>query len=252
VLETGEYVGEAVLPFTVGGAEMTVPYSVELAVKVIEETRSERKTRGLRIQDTYLVFEEWDIQHRTYRLTNSLGKDVAVLVEHPRRGKYEPFDMPAPAETTAEHRRYAVTVPARQEAEFLVKERFLVYRREEIRNQSVDRLQQYMNNGWLREDLFGQLDEVLKLWQQIGDNKLRIEEEGKRRQGTYEEQTQIQGNMGALGTTGKEGALRAQYVDKLTVTEERLQAIAQRIADLEAENARLQQQVDEQLAKLGK
>ncbi len=251
VLEAGEYVGEAVLPFTVDGAELIVPYSVELAVKITEEARSERQARGLRIQDTYLIFEEWDIQRCTYRLNNTLGKDLTVLVEHPRRGKYEPFDMPEPAETTAEHRRYAVTVPARRQTEFKVQERLLVYRREEIRNQSVDQLKEYLGKGWLDKALFGQLQEVLKLWQQIGANEQHIKKEEERRQGIYKAQTQIQGNMGALGTTGKEGALRAQYVDKLAATEEELQAIARRIAELEAENKRLQKQVDERLKALG-
>jgi hypothetical protein len=250
VLETGEYMGEAVLPFTVDGAEMVVPYAVELAVKVHEDADSKREIRGLQIQKTYLVFEEWDIQRRTYRLNNALSEDVTVLVEHPRRGKYEPFDTPEPEETTAEHRRYAVSVPARQEVEFRVQERRLMRRREEIRNQSADRLKDYVSRGWLQEDLFGELHELLKLWQQIGANEQRVKEEKEERQGIYEAQKQIQGNMQALGTTGKEGALRVQYVDKLAATEDQLRAIAQRIATLEAENERLRKKVDEMLAKL--
>ncbi len=251
VLEAGEYVGEAVLPFTADGAEMVVPYSVELGVRIREEADSKREIRGLRVQKAYLVVEEWDVQQRIYQVNNSLGKDVTVLVEHPRREGYEPFETPEPEETTAEHRRYAVKVPARQETRFRVQERRLTYRHEEIRNQTVDQLKNYVSRGWLREDLSGELQGLLKLWQQIGANEQLIKKEEARRQEVYAAQTQIQGNMQALGTTGKEGALRAQYVDRLAATEEELQAIARHIAELEEENKRLQKQVDERLAKLG-
>jgi len=251
VLEAGEYVGEAVLPFTVDGAEMVVPYSVELGVKIREDADSRREGRGLRIEKAFLVYEGWDIQRRTYRLSNSLGKPVAVLVEHPRRGEYETFDTAAPKETTPDHLRYEVTVPARQEIEFRVQERRLTYQRQEIHNVTVDGLKGFLKKGWLTEELFDKLHELLKLWQQIGANEQRIEEEKKQREGIYKAQTQIQGNMQALGTAGKEGALRAQYVDKLAATEEDLQAIARRIAGLEAENERLQKQVNEMLEKLG-
>src|SRR5512137_367501 len=43
VLEGAEYVGEAILPFTVAGGELVVPYSVELAVKVRESSGSSRE-----------------------------------------------------------------------------------------------------------------------------------------------------------------------------------------------------------------
>ncbi|MBU0490342.1 MAG: hypothetical protein KKA73_19265 [Chloroflexi bacterium] len=250
VLEEGEYVGEAVLPFTVDGAEMVVPYSVELGVKVREESDSRRETYGLHIDKAYLVIESWEIQQRTYWLNNSLGKDITVLVEHLRRDKYEPFETSDPKETTADHLRYEVAVPARQETKFQVQERRRLFQREEIRNQTAERLRWYLNKGWLQDRAFGQLNGLINLWQQIGINEQLIAEAKKERDGIYKAQTQIQGNMQALGTAGKEGALRAQYVDKLAATEKDLESIAQRVEQLQQENRRLQKQVDEALAQL--
>ncbi|HSJ52906.1 MAG TPA: hypothetical protein VLC52_04095, partial [Anaerolineae bacterium] len=43
VLDRGEYVGEAVLPFSVAGGEIVVPYAVELSVRVREEMGSSRE-----------------------------------------------------------------------------------------------------------------------------------------------------------------------------------------------------------------
>ena len=76
VLENGTYAGEALLPFTAAGAELVAPYAVELGAKVREESGASREIRGLRIRGAYLLIEEWNIQWREYRLTNSTGQPV--------------------------------------------------------------------------------------------------------------------------------------------------------------------------------
>ena len=46
VLEKGEYVGEAILPFTVTGSEMAVAYAVELGVRSRGERRQPVRSAG--------------------------------------------------------------------------------------------------------------------------------------------------------------------------------------------------------------
>ena len=55
VLDRGEYVGEAVLPFTATEGEIVVPYTVELGAKVREESGVNRELNGLRIDGYYLA-----------------------------------------------------------------------------------------------------------------------------------------------------------------------------------------------------
>ncbi len=251
VLEKGEYVGEAVLPFTVVGSEMAVAYAVELGVKVREESGAGREIRGLRIRGAYLLIEEWNIQWREYRLTNSTGQPVTVLIEHPRLGEYELFDTPEPKEHTDEHFRFEIKVPARGENVLRVQERRLMSRHEELRRQSYEGLQHYLKQGLLDRKSHDQAAELLKLWAKIADNELRLAELDKDRQKIYKAQQQIQGNMAALSATGKEGALRTQYVDQLQATEEQLKALSQQEAALKAEIERLKQEVDAKLKVLG-
>jgi cell fate (sporulation/competence/biofilm development) regulator YlbF (YheA/YmcA/DUF963 family) len=66
----------------------------------------------------------------------------------------------------------------------------------------------------------------------------------------YEAQRQIQGNMGALSQTGKEGALRARYVTQLEASEEQLKALAQRESDLQARIERLKQDIERRIEAL--
>jgi hypothetical protein len=243
VLDSGRYAGEAVLPFTAAEGEITAPYAVELAVKVQEESLASREVQGLRVSGYYLLIEEWDVRTRRYQLNNSSAQALTVLVEHPRSVHYELFDTPAVREQTAEHLRFAVETPAHGEATLLVRERRLISRREELRRQSAQGL-----HDWLKADLLdarthNRLAELLGLWEQIAAHERRLAEIEQERQKVYKAQEQARGNMGALGAAGKEGELRAAYVDKLQASERQLDALTGEEAKLKAEIARLQADV---------
>ena len=250
VLDSGRYAGEAVLPFTVAEGEITAPYAVELAVKVQEESLSSREIQGLRVSGYYLLIEEWDVRTRRYQLNNSSAAALTVLVEHPRSSQYELVDAPAVREQTAEHLRFAVQAPARGEAALLVRERRLVSRREEIRRQSAQGLSDYLKAGLLDARTHNRLAELLSLWEQIAAHERRLAEIEQERQKVYKAQEQVRGNMGALGAAGKEGELRAAYVDKLHASEQQLEALAGDETRLKAEIARLQAEVTTRVSQI--
>jgi len=250
VIEKGEYVGEAVLSFTVEGGEIVVPYAVELGVKVSEESGSRREIHTLTIRGAYLHFEEWDLCWREYRLHNSMKERVTVLVEHPRSAGYELWDTPQPKESTDEHLRFEVLVPARDQVRLRVQERRLVRRYEEVRKQSYEALKQYLDRGLLNRKDYDQMAELLKLWERVAANEKRLAEVEAERQKIYKAQQQIQGNMGALSTTGKEGALRARYVEQLEASENQLQGLARQESDLQAEIERLKGEIEARLKAL--
>ncbi len=250
VLDGGEYVGEAILPFTVIGGEIVVPYAVELGLKVSEESGSSREIRRLQFKGAYLHFEEWDMRWREYRLTNRTGEVVKVLIEHPRQANYDLFETPAPAERTDEHLRFEVAVPARGETTLRVQERRLVTRRDQLQRQSYTNLMQYLNQGLLNQTVYDQVTAILKLWEKIAENERTLAGLDQEREKIYKAQQQIQGNMGALGQTGKEGAMRVRYVEQLEATEEQLKALAAREIALKAENEQLQREVETRLKAL--
>ncbi len=250
VLENGVYAGEALLPFTVADSELVIPYAVELGAKVREESGAQREMAGLRISGYYLVIEEWDIRWRTYQVNNSTGRPLTVLVEHPRTAHFELFDTPEAVEQTADHLRFAVTVPARGEETLWVQERRLVSRREELRRQSSAALQGYLGQGLLERHTHDQLLPLLEMWERIAAHEQRLAEIEKERASVYKAQEQIQGNMKALATAGKEGELRASYVDKLRASEQQLQALAGEEQRLKVEIQQLKDEIDARIKAL--
>ena len=205
VLDAGEYVGEAVLPFTAVGGEVVVPYAVELGAKVHEAAGSSREIYRLSIKGAYLNVEEWDVRWREYRVSNSTANPLTVLVEHPRSSHYDLFDTLAPKERTDEHLRFEVDVPAWEESVLKVQERRLVSRQEALEKQTHRGLSRYLKQGLIDRKAHDQVVKLLMLYDTIADHEKQLKQLEDEREKVYKAQEQIQGNMQALGQSGKEG-----------------------------------------------
>ncbi len=251
VLDGGEYVGEAVLPFSASGAEIVVPYAVELSLSVRETNRTSRESHRLNIKDGYMHFEEWDIRTREYRLSSKSGDALTVLVEHPRTASYDLFDTPPPRETTDDHVRFEVAVAAWGEAVLTVKERRLIRRHEELHKQSHHNLRVYLQKGLLDRRVHDQVVKLLMLYDAIADSEKKLAEIAKEREGVYKAQQQIQGNLGALGQSDKERQMRDQYVDRLRATEDQLRASERRESEIKANIKAVEDDIAARIEALG-
>jgi len=247
VLDDGEYVGEAVLPFTAVGGEIVVPYSVELSANVYESNGSERKIYRLSVKGAYLHIEDWDVRWREYRVSNKSADAMTVLIEHPRAVHYDLFDTPQPKERTDTQFRFEVEVPAWGETTLKVQERRLVSRSEELRKQSHRTLQHYLKQGLMDRRVYDQVVKLLMLYDTIADYESKLKAVDKEREKIYKAQTQIQGNMGALSQTGKEGALRAKYVDQLEATETHLRGLDKQESDHKAAIKQVEEEIEGRL-----
>lgn len=251
VLEDAEYVGEAVLPFTAVGGEIVVPYAVELSITVHESHGSSRSIYRLAIHGAYLRVEEWDTRWREYRVSNKAAHPAAVLIEHPRNTQYDLFDTPQPQEKTDAHLRFEVHVLAWDETVLKVQARRLVSRREELQKQSHRKLQRYLKQGLLNRRAHDQIAKLLMLYDSLADYAKQLTKIEMARQKIYKSQQQIQGNMGALSQTGKEGALRARYVDQLESTEAQLRDLDKQESAIKSNVVQVERDVQARLKSMG-
>jgi hypothetical protein len=247
VIEDGDYVGEAILPFTAESAEFIIPYAVELGAAVREQRGTKTELRSLSLKEAYLLVEEWDIHWREYQINNNSARSLTILVEHPRQTGYDLFDTAEPVEQTPEMYRFAVETAPHQEVTLRVQTRYLRRRHEEIERQSYANLQRYLRQGLIDRATHDLIAAILSLLEKMGDHKTRMEAIEGERQKVYEAQRQIQGNMQSLASGGKEGQMRAQYVDRLEATEQKLQALAQEETSLQTEIAQLEQEIQRKL-----
>ena len=250
VLENGEYVGEAVLPFTADQAEAVISYAVELGVQVKEALKSESQLQSLQLKEGYLLQNIYDIRRTLYQVDNRTPQPKTVLIEHPTGGNYTIFETPEPVEKTLETHRYRVEPPAGKMVEFMVQERFLLSRREELRNLSYQGLQRYFANKLLDQRAYEGLKKLLDTWAEIAQLQQRIAEQEQRRAKIYAAQEQVQKNMTVLAGEGEEGKLRGRYVKQLAQHEEELAEIERNVARIQAEIQQKEAEVQRMMAAL--
>lgn len=249
--EDGAYIGEAMLPFTAQDAETIVAYAVELGVHVEVSSENTYQMNGLTIRDRYLIREMYQINTTTYQLDNRGGNEKVVLVDHPR-SDFTPFEMVEPSETTLHHRRYRVAAPGRKLTAFVVQERKQIHRQQELQRYTTKQLQEFLENRFLDKATFDALDEVLTAWRKIEAHQAELKQLDKLRQKVYQEQAQMQKNMGVLGNSGEEGRLRNRYVRQMNQGEDQLREWDQRQRELEDTMAAIETQIEGMLAAMNK
>jgi hypothetical protein len=249
VLENGEYVGEAVLPFTADGAETVISYAVELGIHVKEEIKTESQLQSLRIKEGYLLQNLYDIRRTIYHLDNRTAQAKKVLIEH-GLSDHVIFDTPAPTEKTLDTHRYQVDAPARKVTEFTVQERYLRTRREELHNLSYQGLQRYFADKLLDQKAYEGLKALLDAWAEIARLEKAVADQEQQRGKIYKAQEQAQKNMAVLSNAGEEGKLRGRYVKQLTESEEQLAEIERTAARLQAEIEQKKIRLEQMIAAL--
>jgi hypothetical protein len=252
VLENGEYMGEAILPFTVDKAEAVISYAVELGIHITEEHQTEHQLHSLNVREGYLYENLFDIRRTIYRVDNRTSQAKTILIERVLDRYYIPFETPEPAETTVDTYRYKVEAPAGRLVEFKVQERYLRAQREALRNLSYQGLQKYFENRFLDKQTYEDLKALLDIWAEISRLEQKIAEQERRRGQIYKAQEQVQKNMTALSAEGEEGRLRGRYVKQLTQSEEELTQIERAITQFQADIQQKQAQAEKMIADLGR
>jgi hypothetical protein len=240
VIEHGDYAGEAVLPFTRAGAELIIPFAVELGVSVVEEHGFDRETASVGVRGEYLLVEEWHLQRTTYKLASTLGVPAVVTIEQPRLVGYELHATPQPAEQSQGMARWTVDCPPGAETSFTVRQRIKTVRQEYVRGLSGQQLREFLRGRFLDEATFQALGGVLATYARIEQAQTRIQQIEQERQRLYRRQQQTQGSLTPLGREGDEGALRTRYVALLGELEDQLGALGAEEERLKGEITRLE------------
>ena len=251
VIEDGEYRGEALIPFTSQGGEVYLAYAVELGLKVSESQSNQTETNRIEVRDGLLYFNEIMRANNTYNLENNLTQDRIVTVEQPVRSDYE-LDpaMERPGEQTAEFYRWKIVCQGRHRTSFVVKERRLNWRSEQVVYQDYQKLADYFQNNWLDAATLSRLKEILQEQDTLRRNEQEINGYDTERNELYRRQEGLRQNMSTLATTGDEAQLRRRVFEQLSRSEERLSEIDGRVQDLTAENKQRQAGLEKMLREL--
>jgi hypothetical protein len=253
VVESGSYVGEAMLETMKPKEERLVAYAVELAVRVlVDQDGRHEPSHQFSVRNGTLTSTYYHVSETSYSFTSRSPRDEIVFLDHQRRSsKAEPFDMPAPYEVTELYWRFRFVLPANSTTRYVVKGR-------ELRSQSVaitDSRSKFLFY-WLERRpkldpaIRQPLQQIVDLNQQVAGFEEQIQRLEKERDALFQEQQRIRENLNALGDKATERTLRDRLVNKLNAQEDRLEQIAQELQRLTEERDRARGRIADALAGL--
>lgn len=228
VAAQGRYRGEGIVRFTGVGDELQVPFALEFGVLVSEEldylpralhsvvfNREERRAEV-----------SWYYGTRTrYRLASNVRAETSVLVERRDSPRGEYFVTPEPLERQEGHTRWQVLVPGAGQAELVVQEREVRISYENIAHWRAETVEELWAAGAFDEATHGRLQRLLTIAAEEGaasGARAALDQE-QNQIGALQEQ--LRKNLGALGASEREVALRDRLLDDLEASEERRRAI---------------------------
>ncbi|MGH2542624.1 MAG: hypothetical protein ACRDIB_07500, partial [Ardenticatenaceae bacterium] len=226
--------------------------AVDLGVSVREERRTTREIQQVTVEKQFLVLHQYTTQRTDYEISNSNAEPFTLLIEHPRSQGFSPLNMPESEETTEQHYRWKVEVPAgpRGHTTFTARERRLDYSRQQLSNLTEETLREYLRNRWLDDALAGELGELLRLYAEKKRIEERIQEIEQQRQRQMANQEQARKNMSGLKESGQEGQLRARYIRQLNTSQDSLDALETEHIRLQQEAERVEERIREQMGQL--
>jgi hypothetical protein len=250
VSQGAEYAGEAVLEFTPSDAEVIVAFAVELGVKVSEQQTWETHLNRISINQGYLLIQEYQTCRTSYEIISQLQTPVVVTLERDRLNGYDFFETTQPVSQTMNIARWKLDLSGKSKLGFVVQERILQSRFEQVRNLSFDALKDFLKGKYLDSSTFEALKTIRGIYGQIEANNTKIQSLENDRERIFARQTQIQGNLTPLARDGDEGRLRSKLVKELDESESRLKAIETETQSLRNLVLKLEQDATNAIAAL--
>jgi len=227
VLDSGSYVGEAMLDTMVPKETRLVGYSVELAVRVLDNVESDNQTVSrVRIRQGTMTTYYGQTQKTVYAFASKSAKEQVLYLDHPRTSEWKLVDSPAPHEITENHWRFKFVLPANAATKYTVTiERPLTH------NYALIDASEAQFEGWTRSGyLDAKTEKVIRasfaIRAKMAGFEQTIRDLDAERTSIGAEQERIRANLVPLGERSSEKELRERYIRTLNAQEDRIVSIA--------------------------
>lgn len=246
ILESDTFAGEGLIETVHPAERRLISYAADPALRVtMEQESSEKPVTRIHIVKglMYLTREQRD--NRKYTLHNADAAQREVVIEHPARENWKLVEGPKPEETSASYLRFRVTVPAGQTQNLQIEEyhpessEFALTNLDEKQVAFITQQRQVtpaMQEAFRR--VLDQKNKVDSLGTQVKIRQHEVETITK-------DQARLRDNMKALKGSAEEKALLQRYAHQLDSQEDRLNALAKEITDLQEKQNQARAQLDQ-------
>jgi hypothetical protein len=252
VLDSGSYVGEAMLDTMKPTENRLVGYAVELAVRVLDnvDSHSDRVTRVV-IRNGTLRTHYAQVQKTTYTLSSKSDKEQVLYLDHPRDGReWKLFDTAKPHEITENYWRFRFALPPNAATKFVVQQAQTLYQNWGLADLTEKQFAAWVSAKYLDKPNEKALKDALAQRQKLAQIENKLNKLNEERGKIHTDQQRVRENLGALGDRASEKELRERFVATLGKQEDRLAAMLAEEDTLRADRDAAREKLNELLAKL--
>ena len=251
VIDGNAFAGEGLVEPVKAGERRLISYAAELGVLVnaSQDSAPGRVTRW-RVSGGVVVHEMEERAAFTYSARNENSTPVTLLIEHRTRPGWKVSADVPPAETTPDAQRFRVQVEPGKEARLVVREA----RPTQTTVSISDLTDEYIASG-MRADFFA--DDLRKALKPVIDKRLelaaverKLAEVTSQQEAITNDQARLRENMKALRGSAEEKQLLQRYTRQLNEQEDQLEALKKSLAQVTAEQSRLQTELSALVDKL--
>ncbi len=251
VLDSGSYVGEAMLDTMKPSEKRLVGYCVELAVRVLDNIDSTNQdVSRVQIRDKTMTTYYGSLQKTTYAFSSKSEKEQTLYLDHPRPSDWNLVDSPMPHEITANYWRFRFPLPANTVTKFVVTLQKPLSQTYALAKSSETQLEFWMSQRYLDAKTEKVIKASFAIRRDIFAREKAIKDCDAEGIKLHKEQGRIRENLTPLGDRASEKELRERYIRTLNQQEDRLEAITKETAAATAALQAAQQELDALLSRL--
>ena len=181
---------------------------------------------------------------KTYTLTNQTDRPRIVYVEHPiRQGWNLSDETPKPDITTQRYYRFRVELKAFDNATVSVGERQPLMDSYVLRDLARTDIEMFIARRYINDATRQKLEKLIALRQQINSIAVRLEGFEQEEEKIAEDQKRLRENIETLSKTPEAKSLITRYIAKADEQETRIEQIGKERQTLNAERARLENEL---------
>ena len=251
VIDGNAFAGEGLVEPVKAGERRLISYAAELGVLVnaSQDSAPGRVTRW-RVSGGVVVHEMEERAAWTYSARNENSSPVTLLIEHRTRPGWKVSADVPPAETTPDAQRFRVQVEPGKEAKLVVREARPTQTTVSISDLTDQYLASGMRADFFAEDLRKALKPVIDKRLELAAVERKLAEATSQQEAITNDQARLRENMKALRGSAEEKQLLQRYTRQLNEQEDQLEALKKSLAQVTAEQSRLQTELSALIDKL--
>lgn len=251
VYDGDTYAGEAMLTLLHPDEVRLIPYAVDLGCEVDCETQHKQEDVHLVVASEGVLHLHYAfLEHRLHRFLNKDGRAKTCILEHPIRSGAELYKTPSPITKAVDRYRFEVKLQPNATTEFTISERIPQSQVVRLAHLTSDKLEVYIERGYIEPDQQPVLRELMQLAQSL--TKLNQKQERTRQEieTITADQERLRANLSSLGPSHDEGRLRTRYVVTLEQQENQLDQKRALLEKLASELERRQEEFHQSAASI--